>query len=281
MKIKHAKKHNKLLEDGVCLTCGQDLDNSDLSFIDISELNDIIIRVTSKLEVDYEILEDTSEKLESVRSKYQANQKKYYSAKEKLAKEKESSFDKYEEISDKISDLQLEIASCEEEIEEKKENLDEYELIQKILQKGSAKNMIVDDYMPFINTQVNEYLKSLRLNILFELDSDFNETLRSRYRDKFSYDNFSSGEKNCIDYALLFTFIDLASKISSVKTNLLVIDEISSRFDESKTEFLEDLINPIEGKTVFALTPSTNFKGEGMFDGVKTLQKEKNFSSIH
>ena len=110
--------------------------------------------------------------------------------------------------------------------------------------------------------RVNEYLSALGLPVLFEIDSDFKETFRSRYRDSFSYESFSRGQRDRIDFAILLTWRDVASKLSSVSSNLLVIDEFASKLDDDGLETFSDMIRTITemGTNVICITPRENPK---------------------
>ena len=115
----------------------------------------------------------------------------------------------------------------------------------------------------------------------FELDEDFNETIRSRYRDEFTYDSFSEGEKLRIDLAILFTWRQIAKMKNSVNTNLLLLDEIfDSSMDTSGTDLFLQVLNEIgEGTNVFVIS----HKGDQLFDKFRSVLKfvkKNDFSSI-
>ena len=103
----------------------------------------------------------------------------------------------------------------------------------------------------------------------FELDEDFNETIRSRYRDEFTYDSFSEGEKLRIDLAILFTWRQIAKMKNSVNTNLLLLDEIfDSSMDMSGTDMYLQVLNEIgEGTNVFVIS----HKGDQLFDKFRSV----------
>ncbi|HIL86223.1 MAG TPA: ATP-binding cassette domain-containing protein, partial [Candidatus Marinimicrobia bacterium] len=101
-----------------------------------------------------------------------------------------------------------------------------YDILNTILNDTGIKTRIVRKYLPVINNHVNNYLKDMDFFVNFQLDENFQETIKSRHRDQFSYYSFSEGEKKRIDIALLLTWRDIASMRNSVNVNLLILDEV-------------------------------------------------------
>ena len=104
------------------------------------------------------------------------------------------------------------------------------EAARNMLQDTGIKTKIIKQYLPIMNKLINKYLTSMEFCVNFTLDENFEETIKSRYRDEFSYASFSEGEKMRIDLALLFTWRAVAKMKNSTNTNLLILDEI---FDSS------------------------------------------------
>ena len=153
--------------------------------------------------------------------------------------------------------------------------------IAEMLKDTGIKTKIIKQYLPVMNKLINNYLQVLDFYVHFNLDEEFNETIRSRHRDEFTYDSFSEGEKQRIDLALLFTWRQIAKMKNSVATNLLMLDET---FDSSLDhEGVDNLI-----KILYTLGDDTNVfiishKGEildGKFENKIEFVKEKNFSRI-
>ena len=157
-----------------------------------------------------------------------------------------------------------------------------YNLIMSTMLKDTGiKTKIVKQYLPVINKLVNQYLQILDFFVSFNLDEAFQETIKSRFRDNFTYDSFSEGEKQRIDLALLFTWRQIAKMKNSVATNLLILDET---FDSSlDIDGVDNLM-----KIIYSLGQNTNIfvishKGEmvdGRFAAKLEVSKEKNFSRI-
>jgi DNA repair exonuclease SbcCD ATPase subunit len=150
-----------------------------------------------------------------------------------------------------------------------------------LLKDGGIKSKIIKQYIPVINKLINKYLSAMEFMCQFELDQEFNETIKSRFRDVFSYPSFSEGEKMRINLAILFTWRAVAKLRNSINTNLLIMDEVfDSSLDSNGTEeFL---------KIIKSLTSDTNtfiisHKGDQLYEKFeKTLkfEKHKNFSRL-
>jgi len=150
-----------------------------------------------------------------------------------------------------------------------------------LLKDGGIKAKIIKQYVPVINKLINKYLSAMDFFVQFELDEEFNETIKSRFRDEFSYASFSEGEKMRINLAILFTWRAVAKLRNSVSTNLLIMDEVmDSSLDSNGTEeFLKILNNLTSDTNTFIIS----HKGDQLFDKfgkVIKFQKHKNFSRI-
>jgi len=154
-------------------------------------------------------------------------------------------------------------------------------VVASMLKDGGIKTRIIKQYVPVMNKLINKYLASMDFFVQFELDENFNETIKSRFRDVFSYASFSEGEKLRIDLALLFTWRSVAKLRNSVSTNLLIMDEImDSSLDTSGTEeFLKIIEELTADSNIFIIS----HKGDQLFDkfhSVIRFEKVKNFSRI-
>jgi len=161
------------------------------------------------------------------------------------------------------------------------EQLQNYDIVAQLLKDGGIKSKIIKQYIPVINKLVNKYLAAMDFFVNFNIDEEFKETIKSRHRDDFSYENFSEGEKKRIDLALLFTWRSVAKLKNSVNTNLLIFDEVfDGSLDINGTEEFMKLINMMnEGTNIFVIT----HKSDQMVDKFKhTIRfgKVKNFSQM-
>ena len=154
-------------------------------------------------------------------------------------------------------------------------------VVASMLKDGGIKTRIIKQYVPVMNKLINKYLSAMDFFVQFELDENFNETIKSRFRDEFSYSSFSEGEKLRIDLALLFTWRAVSKLRNSVSTNLLIMDEImDSSLDSAGTEeFLKIIEELTADSNIFIIS----HKGDQLYDkfhSVIKFEKVKNFSRI-
>ena len=202
----------------------------------------------------------------------------------KVAKQNEEISQMADDIDEKknelnVIDKDIEIYNKEKEKLSNQKYL--YELATTMLKDGGIKTRIIKQYLPIMNTLINKYLAQMDFFVSFNLDENFNETIKSRHRDEFTYDSFSEGEKMRIDLALLFTWRAVAKLKNSANTNLLILDEVfDSSLDAAGTdEFMRILNNLVKNTNVFVIS----HKGEILFDKFKSVlkfEKRKNFSQI-
>jgi len=148
-----------------------------------------------------------------------------------------------------------------------------------ILKDNGIKAKIIEKYVPLMNQLINKYLADMDFFVEFELDETFDETIRSRYRDDFTYASFSEGEKMRIDMSLLLCWRKIATLKNSVKTNLLLLDEV---FDSSlDNQGIDDVMKLL--KTVDSNVFLISHKGDALidkFDRVLKFEKPQNFSVL-
>ena len=152
--------------------------------------------------------------------------------------------------------------------------IDEYHTVRSLLQDSGIKSRIIKKYVPIFNNLINKYLHSMDTYFNFTLDEEFNEVIKSRFRDEFSYSSFSEGEKQKIDLALLFTWREVARMKNSAATNLLILDEVfDSSLDAAATNDLISILLKLGADTnLFVIS----HKGEILMDKFKrTLSFEK------
>ena len=180
----------------------------------------------------------------------------------------------------KLDKLKEKLYSLDSTSKKLKEELFYYDVARNLLQDTGIKTKIVKQYLPIMNKLVNTYLSSMDFFCNFNLDENFNETIKSRYRDDFSYANFSEGEKMRIDLALLFTWRAVAKMKNSTNTNLLILDEIfDSSLDASGTDDFLKILNTFGNENVFVIS----HKQDMLFDKFRhtiKFEKNRNFSHV-
>jgi DNA repair exonuclease SbcCD ATPase subunit len=150
-----------------------------------------------------------------------------------------------------------------------------------LLKDTGIKTAIIREYLPAMNKLINKYLTAMDAYIHFELDESFNEIVKSRHRDDFTYASFSEGEKMRIDLSILFTWRQIAKMKNSVNTNLLLLDEIfDSSLDTAGTDYFLNLMNGFgENTNIFVIS----HKGDQLFDKFRSVikfEKRNDFSVI-
>jgi DNA repair exonuclease SbcCD ATPase subunit len=150
-----------------------------------------------------------------------------------------------------------------------------------VLKDNGIKARIIKQYVPVINKLINKYLAALDFFVMFELDENFNETIKSRFRDDFSYASFSEGEKMRINLAILFTWRAIAKLRNSASTNLLIMDEVlDGSLDSSGTdEFLKIISTLTQDTNTFIISHKVDQLYD-KFNNVLKFEKHKNFSRI-
>ena len=173
-----------------------------------------------------------------------------------------------------LSSLQKSMSDTESDCSDVSRRLDEFQVVGSLLKDSGIKSQIIKKYVPIFNQLINKYLQSMDFFVNFTLDEEFNEVIKSRFRDEFSYASFSEGEKQKIDLALLFTWREVARMKNSVATNLLILDEVfDSSLDAAGTgELLQILRSLGNGTNVFVIS----HKGEILVDKfLRTIKFEK------
>ena len=173
-------------------------------------------------------------------------------------------------------DLKLVNVEKQKAVEEKKY----IDIAREILNDTGVKANIIKKYLPIMNNLINKYLQSMDFFVNFHLDQEFNETIKSRFRDTFNYNSFSEGEKLRIDLALLFTWRTIAKMKNSTNTNLLILDEIfDSSLDGQGTEDFFKILKTLTNENTFIIS----HKGDILFDkftNIIKFEKYKNFTRI-
>jgi DNA repair exonuclease SbcCD ATPase subunit len=189
--------------------------------------------------------------------------------------------DGIESSNDRLRELKEELGLLVKKQEELSIEKQYYEFAGSLLKDTGIKTKIIRQYLPIMNKLINKYLTAMDFFVNFNINENFEETIKSRHRDEFSYANFSEGEKMRIDLALLFTWRQIAKLKNSTNTNLLILDEVfDSSLDGVGTEEFLKLIHEMGTDTnVFVIS----HKGDQLFDKFRSIikfEKHNNFSRI-
>jgi DNA repair exonuclease SbcCD ATPase subunit len=189
--------------------------------------------------------------------------------------------DTVEEENQKLKELKQQLSVLLSKMEELSVEKQYYEFAGNLLKDTGIKTKIIRQYLPIMNKLINKYLTAMDFFVNFNINESFEETIKSRHRDEFSYANFSEGEKMRIDLALLFTWRQIAKLKNSTNTNLLILDEVfDSSLDGVGTEEFLKLLHEMGTDTnVFVIS----HKGDQLFDKFRSIikfEKHNNFSRI-
>ena len=193
------------------------------------------------------------------------------------AKERDSDI---ESIELELEQLRVDLKQADIDLAKVQEDKDYVDVLREILNDKGAKANIIRKYVPIMNQLINKYLQAMDFYISFNLDEEFNETVKSRFRDTFNYNNFSEGEKMRIDLALLFSWRDIARMKNSTNTNLLILDELfDSSLDGQGTDDFFKIIKTFEKENIFIIS----HKGDILFDkftNIIKFEKHQNFTQL-
>jgi len=184
------------------------------------------------------------------------------------------------EDTNKLKELKKSLKSFEKQQQKLREDQTYAEAVRNMLQDTGIKTKIIKQYLPIMNKLINTYLTSMEFYVNFTLDEKFSETIKSRFRDEFTYESFSEGEKMRIDLALLFTWRAVAKMKNSTNTNLLMLDEIfDSSLDSTGTDEFLKILNTLGDENVFVISHKQDMLVD-KFKSTIRFQKIKNFSHV-
>ncbi len=293
-KVNNLNENNDFFNDNDnCPTCKQVISEDhkksilDVNNAKIDEMNEGLTKLAEEyenvkkqlneiLEVDKKIQEHNMKKIE-----LNANIKSLQSYIVQLENEI-SGFTNIQEDSkeNKITEFETELDRLSKEYNKHVEEKHLLTAVTSLLKDSGIKAKIIKQYIPIINKFINKYLSAMDFFVQFELNEEFNETIKSRFRDDFSYASFSEGEKQKIDLALLFTWRAIAKLRNSVSTNLLIMDEVfDSSLDITATDYIMNIIRDIAKDNNIVVISHKEHMNE-KFTNVVKFQKHKNFSTI-
>ena len=295
------EKHKQLtrelkffMEKDNCPTCHQDIDSQHKEHMvvernnKVNEISDGAVKLKSELDKIKNQASEVDKALTYIQSKEAKRagllssilelEKYNNKLNEDIEKFKEGKVSQKDE--DKLQQMKDECKGVEAKRSETKEEMVYVNTAREMLNDTGIKTKIIKQYLPIMNQLINKYLMSMDFYVNFQLDENFNETIKSRFRDTFNYASFSEGEKMRIDLALLFTWRAIAKMKNSTNTNLLILDEIfDSSLDTTGTDEFLRILNTLEGENTFVIS----HKGDQLADKFRNsirFEKTQNFSRI-
>ena len=263
-KIEATEKRVKTLQDGMKELISE-IANTELK---LSEMNKVSQKI-QELNIDISKFETSLDELNKFSNRIH-EEIRLLENKQVDGKEIQIQLD---ELNSKLEETRIE----KDRIIEQKDYVD---ILREILNDKGAKAQIIRKYVPIMNNLINQHLQAMDFFVSFHLDEEFNETVKSRFRDTFNYNNFSEGEKMRIDLALLFTWRHIAKMKNSTNTNLLILDEIfDGSLDGQGTDDFFKIITQLTKENIFIIS----HKGDIMFDKFTNIikyEKYKNFTRL-
>ena len=287
------KEHKFFMENTVCPTCTQDIEES----FRLNKIDDVQ-NTAKELKEGFDELESTI-KFEQQRerqfnalsqeitnlthgisqnnTRVSGNQRQIRDLEHEIQTITENLANRNTEH-EKLDEFRSNLAHTFAELSDKKQEIVHHDFAYSLLKDDGVKTKIIRKYLPFINQQVNRYLQMMDFYINFHLDEEFKETVKSPIHEDFSYSSFSEGEKMRIDLALLFTWREVARVKNSVNTNLLIMDEVfDSSLDGFGTdEFLKIIRYVIKDANIFVISHKQDMRDK--FESVIMFDKVKGFS---
>ena len=293
-------KHKKDLEffetHNDCPTCQQTIDEAfKTSIIDkkknkVIEIDSAMSQLVKEITTTETRLTKINETMVAIREK-ELLINRYETSISEIKKYITSKQNEIDELSDdkfttgvatgQLTELQEQLTEAESVKVKQKDEKNYLDTARYLMQDTGIKTKIIKQYLPIMNQFINKNLADMDFFVNFTLDDEFNETIKSRYRDEFNYHSFSEGEKLRIDLAILFTWREIAKMKNSMNTNLLILDEIfDSSLDASGTdEFMRILTNKLAKENVFVIS----HKGDTLIDkfpSILKFEKYKNFTRM-
>ena len=279
-------------DNDVCPTCRQNItsefksDTIEKHTNCVNELNSNLLKIEKKLKSKNKKLENNNRILQEINKLNNtiSQHRNYILSDERMISSLEKDINKINE-ENKVAFSEGELHQLREDknklLEDKNSinnKKDIFDNISVLLKDSGIKAQIVKKYIPVINKHVNKFLENMNFFINFELDEQFNETIKSRYRDIFSYESFSEGEKMRLNLALIFTWRMISKMRSSTTSNLIFFDEImDSSLDYDGIDSFFKMMDELgEGTNVFIISHKTDMVDK--FTNIIKVEKVKNFS---
>jgi len=296
-KLKSLKKELSFFENNDnCPTCLQSIEHAfkNNKIIKLGSQSTIVTDAIKKLEDEYTEIQLKLSDISEINNQITTHNKQITENNNKisswietintLGQEIESLKSNTTIIDQNIEDIEKYNEELKKQRDDKKNIIDKKQILDMsavLLKDSGIKTKIIKQYMPIINKLMNKYLAAMDFFVQFEIDEKFKEKIKSRFRDEFTYDSFSEGEKMRIDLSFLFTWRAIAKMKNSASTNLLIMDEVfDSSLDSSGTE---EFMKILDGLTTDNNTFVISHKGDQLYDkfhSVIKFEKHSNFSRI-
>jgi DNA repair exonuclease SbcCD ATPase subunit len=282
-------------ENKTCPTCSQNIDDSvkkskilsnNLEISDIQNKVDLGNKSIKDIEMQNQSLENALKELQKTLDHVKQLNRDIEAFKTEIKRiesslKKTSFTDEIHTQSEHLKTYKSNLSLLDEEKQQFSDDLMYHELASDLLKDGGVKAKIIKYYLPHMNKFINKFLTSMDFFVQFHLDEEFNEHIKSRHRDEFSYMNFSEGEKMRIDLALLLSWREVAKMKNSVHCNLLILDEVfDSSLDSVGMDELMKLLKTVSQNCNVYVISHKSDQLMDKFTNVITFEKKNNFSKM-
>jgi DNA repair exonuclease SbcCD ATPase subunit len=282
-------------ENKTCPTCSQNIDDSvkkskilsnNLEISDIQNKVDLGNKSIKDIEMHNQSLENALKELQKTLDYVKQLNRDIEAFKTEIKRiesslKKTSFTDEIHTQSEHLKTYKSNLSLLDEEKQQFSDDLMYHELASDLLKDGGVKAKIIKYYLPHMNKFINKFLTSMDFFVQFHLDEEFNEHIKSRHRDEFSYMNFSEGEKMRIDLALLLSWREVAKMKNSVHCNLLILDEVfDSSLDSVGMDELMKLLKTVSQNCNVYVISHKSDQLMDKFTNVITFEKKNNFSKM-
>lgn len=279
-KVTQGEQTDKIInffkKNNVCPTCTQNLEetfvkhklnellekknkcDSDLKLFDnkITELQSNYLESVNNFNLiidDLNKAENIKTEINTINSNIQLCIRQINNLKDKLYKEQNTESIDVLQYSKELEETKQKLNECKKKVEA-------LSIIQNLLKDDGVKSIIIKSYLNIINALISKYLNIIGYNVIFELDENFNESIRTKHMESFEYNNFSEGERLRLDSAIMFAFRDLARIQSSISTNILILDEFDhGTLDNTGFESIVEILKSCQGQNIFIISHSTDY----------------------
>jgi len=296
-KIKNIDKNVKFYkENDTCPSCKQDIEEHHKECVfkekgeERKEVEEGITELVENIDTTGKRLDDINivlQEIDSLQTQINEKQNQIDSSLryiEKMQKNIEGIMEEGEEVEESKKELNELIGEGKGYVGDRKKQAEDkhyYEIASTLLKDSGIKAKIIKHYLPIMNKLINKYLANMDFFCQFDLDENFNETIKSRHRDEFTYHSFSEGERLRIDLSLLLAWREVARLKNSVNCNLLILDEVfDSSLDSVGTEeFLKLLTTFGNRANIFVISHKSDTMTD-KFENHIVFEKKNNFSRI-
>ena len=236
--IKQLNKQKELFSLDKCPTCGTDFKNND--FINFDDIRN---QINSKLNIKYEELNKVNELYQKYKLASNEISKvisKCHTLKGQFQTQLQNLNSRYIELTNKnnnepetlfklINDNKIKLSQIEFNKEKESEDIKYFEILEKLYSDDGIKKIILENYLPTLNSEIEFTLQELHFPYNLYFDSEFKPKL-THLGIEISPETLSTGEHKRVDLAVLVAVMRMI-KMKFPNLNTFTLDEVLSSID--------------------------------------------------